>query len=107
MEVGVAAAPVGDLGERVSGQDVLGEQRESGAAHLDHLTLLPSAPAHRHHPHKGPRALRQGKEQEGRGQLCHGAAVGGRPWLGPASGTTKEAQGVVTCVGLELEILRG
>ena len=31
MEVGVAAAPVGDLGEGVSGQDVLGEQRESGA----------------------------------------------------------------------------
>lgn len=82
MEVGVAAAPVGDLGEGVSGQDVLGEQRESEAAHLDHLTSLPSAPAHRHHPHKGPQALRQGKEQEGRGQLCRGAAVGGRPGLG-------------------------
>ena len=107
MEVGVAAAPVGDLGEGVSGQDVLGEQRESEAAHLGHLTSLPSAPACRHHPHKGPWALRRGKEQEGRGQLCRGAAVGGRPWLGPASGTTKEAQEVVTCVELELEILRG
>ena len=96
MEVGVAAAPVGDLGEGVSGQDVLGEQRESEAAHLDHLTSLPSAPAHRHPPHKGPQALRQGKEQEGRGQLCRGAAVGGRPWLGPASGTTKETQEVIT-----------
>ena len=103
VEEGVAAAPVGELGEGVSGQDVLGEQRESGAAHLDHLTSLPSAPAHRHPPHKGPRALRQGKEQEGRGQLCHGAAVGGRPWLGPASGIAKEAQEAVRCMGLELE----
>ena len=66
MEVGVAAAPVGDLGEGVSGQDVLGEQRESGAAHLDHLTSLPSAPAHRHHHTKdlGPSDKARSKRVE-------------------------------------------
>lgn len=32
MEVGVAAAPVGDLGEGVSGEDVLGEQKGHGEA---------------------------------------------------------------------------
>lgn len=31
MEVGVATAPVGDLGEGMSGQDVLGKQRKSEA----------------------------------------------------------------------------
>ncbi|XP_069422695.1 glycerophosphodiester phosphodiesterase domain-containing protein 4-like [Ovis canadensis] len=103
VEEGVAAAPVGELGEGASGQDVLGEQRESEVAHLDCLASLSSAPAQRHHPHEGPQALRQGKKQEGRVQLCHRAAVQGRPWLGPARGTAKQAQEAVRCVGPVLE----
>lgn len=103
VEEGAAAAPVGELGEGVTGQDVLGEQRESAAAQLDCLASLSSAPAQRHHPHEGPQALRQGKKQEGRVQLCHRASVGGRPWLGPARGTCKEAQEAVRCVGPVLE----
>lgn len=58
VEEGVAAAPVGELGEGVSGQDVLGEQRESEVAQLDCLASVSSAPAQRHHPHEAPQALR-------------------------------------------------
>ena len=50
---GVASVIVGDLGERMSGQDVLWEQWESGAVQLDYLASLSSAPAQRHHPHEG------------------------------------------------------
>lgn len=103
VEEGVAAAPVGELGEGVSGQDVLGEKRESEVAQLDCLASLSSAPARRHHPHEGPQALRWGKKQEGRVQLCHRAAVRGRPWLGPARGTAKKAQEAVRCIGPVLE----
>lgn len=46
MEIGVAAAPVGDLGEGMSGQDVLRKQRKSEAAHsrLSGLTSVSSSP---------------------------------------------------------------
>ena len=52
VEEGVAAAPVGELGEGVSGQDVLGEQRESEVAQLDCLASVSSAPAQRHYLHE-------------------------------------------------------
>lgn len=57
MEVGVAAAPVGDLGEGVGGQDVLGEQRESEAARPGPSGLTPQL------PREGPQTLRREKEQ--------------------------------------------
>lgn len=38
MEVGVATAPVGDLGEGVSGQDVLGEKVDTDAQPTDTLS---------------------------------------------------------------------
>ena len=103
VEEGAAAAPVGELGEGVTGQDVLWEQREPEAAQLDCLASLSSAPAQRHHPHEGPQALRWGKKAKGRVQLRHRASVPGRPWLGPAGGTSKEAQEAGRCVGPVLE----
>ena len=49
---GVASVLVGDLGEGVSGQDVLWEQWESEAEQLDCLASLSSAPAQRHYLHE-------------------------------------------------------
>lgn len=92
MEVGVAAAPVGDLGEGVSGQDVLGEQRVSEAARPgpSGLTLLSSSPDTTHA--KDPRLS---DEKRGKGKSpavlwsCCGKQMPSpsRPWVGPAGGT--------------------
>lgn len=101
MEVRVATAPVGDLGKGMSGQDVLGEQREPKATSR---TLQPHSPQLQpgRRPQDRPQALRGGKEQAGRGSWApsvHSGRGGRLPlclgWA-PLSGLGREgAQGSV------------
>lgn len=65
---GVDSVLVGNLGEGVSGQDVLWEQWESEASQLDCLASLSSAPAQRCYPHKrlGPSGGERSQRVESR-----------------------------------------
>ena len=78
----------------------------SGSLKLHSWTAWPHCPQlqPRDATHMKDSGPQMGKEPEGRVQVCHRAAVRGRLWLGPDSGTAKEAQEVVRCVGLELEL---
>lgn len=64
VEIGVAATPVGDLGEGVSSQNVLGEQGGKPAVqHVPPASVTP-APACTY-PYRSPGPITPGKEQDG------------------------------------------
>ena len=100
MEVGVAATPVGDLGEGVSSQDVLGEKTDTDAQIYPLASVTP-APAHRYHPQRKPEPSHEERNKRERPAVC-GASREQVP-LPPCLALPEEALETVVYFGANIE----